>query len=482
MKLQYILKIGNYLGLILVSFILTTKLFYGLNSNIQLIGTILIVLIMIIISFLLKKVTNSIFRLGSFYLMVIIATVAYTPYLVRIDTIDTPPLLEEKAYFPHDVGLYVEGNDYNDLFEMKINDDETEIIFLTSSGVIELFDIVNEEFFVFDLYESSYAIDKNDRIITYHFFEDNILVSVTKGNIYELVLIDIKDKKIINNVEISLRVVELIENEIYMTASDTGYKFTLNSDLTMVQMQVFDEEISYAANVEDGFLVTYKYENGYSDTLIYSDTFIETDDNSLVIQSTTVKHNVQVLYDSTIVINTSTPSYMELDFLEFVEYLDINSTLARYDLDYVGSNNIVVQSDFTIQTDGEYYYISMGWPMYKDIIYIKEDAGNMAYYDDVFFYQQGEGIRYNMGLVVTNENIYFLSHDGLYYLQHTEDFKSYSYIFPKSLFYASLFTLPLFTLGKAKVRDNSTDFRYNRSNYDTHKMVDKNKAKKREKW
>ena len=169
MKLQYILKIGNYLGLILVSFILTTKLFYGLNSNIQFIEgkdsaqeqffhifnelyDSQRQVVMIIISFLLKKVTNSIFRLGSFYLMVIIATVAYTPYLVRIDTIDTPPLLEEKAYFPHDVGLYVEGNDYNDLFEMKINDDETEIIFLTSSGVIELFDIVNEEFFVFDLY------------------------------------------------------------------------------------------------------------------------------------------------------------------------------------------------------------------------------------------------------------------------------------------------------------------------------------------
>ncbi len=482
MKLQDLLKITMYLGLLVVSFILSTKLFYGLNSNIQLIGTILIVLIMVIISFLLKKVNNSMFRLGSFYLVIILATVFYTPYLVRIDTIDTPPLLEEKAYFPHDVGLYVEDNDYNDLFEMKINNDETEIIFLTSSGVIELFDIVNEEFFVFDLYESSYAIDKNDRIITYHFFEENILVSVTKGDVYELVLIDIKDKEIINNVETSLRVIELIENEIYMTASNTGYKFTLNSDLTMVQIEVFDEEISYAANVEDGFLVTYKYENGYSDTFIYSDIYVDPNNNPLLIQNTSVKHYVQVLEDNTIVINDSTSGYLELSFLKFVGYNELDFVNARYDLDYVGSNNIVVQSDFTIQTDGEYYYISMGWPMYKDMIYIKEDSSEMTYYDDVFFYQYGEGIRYNMGLLVTNENIYFLSHDGMYYLQHAVDIKSFSYIFPKSLFYASLFTLPLFTLGKAKIRDNSTDFRYNRSNYDTHKMVNKNKAKKREKW
>ena len=482
MKLQYILKTGNYFGLILVSFILSTKLFYGLNSNTQIIGTILIVLIMVIISFLLKKVNNIILRLGLFYLGIILLSVSYTPYLVRIDTIDTQPLLEETAYFPHDVGLYVEGNDYNDLFEMKINDDETEIIFLTSSGVIELFDIVNEDFFVFDLHESSYDIQENARIVTYNFFHENVLVSVTKGDEYELILIDIKDKEVLNSVDISLSVVELIGNDIYMSSIDKGYIFTINSDLTMIQTQVFDEKIIYAASVEDGFLVTFIYDNGYSDTFIYFDIYVDPNGNPLLIQGTNVKHHIQVLKDNTMVINGSTSGYMELIFLKFIGYNDIDIFNARYDLDYVGSNNIVVQSDFTVQTDGEYYYISMGWPMYKDMIYIKEDSSEMTFYDDVFFYQYGEGIRYNMGLVVTSENIYFLSHDGMYYLQHTKIVSSYSYIFSKTMFYTAFFTLPLFTLGKAKVKDNSTDFRYNRGNYDTYKMVNKNKAKKREKW
>lgn len=496
MKLQIIGKMFLYLGLLVVSFILAIKFLFGINTMIQIIASILLFVILVFIRFRLIQVGNLAKRLGYYYVIVIVLAVAYTPFLVKVDILENHPLLKEAEFFEYDVGLYSLEDQDNELRNMKINEEKNEIIFLKSNTEIVMFDKIEEKYYSFDFNSDFPDFYSFEEILSFHFFEGNILVSIEDGRFSELVLIDIRNKEVITKTNISYLVVDLIGNNIYLNSDISGYIFRLNSDLTRTYKKALPDIITYAAEIETGYIITVDYGDHF--TSLYYDASMESiHDLPMQIQTSTKEHYVYVTNNGLITINHSSPESFELEVIRIVSNNQLIKYFIYFPLDYSGNNNIMIETNYSIQIDRDYIFVKVGWPLNKDLVYkINYAEGfeeneflyfnnydeDVELYEELFLYDYNEGEVTYRGFIIIDSNIYYLSPNGLHYLDYYNEIYTFSHIFSISTFVIALISLPLFTLGKAIKRDKRTKLKYRRSNYDTYKSVNKNKEKQREKW